>query len=421
MNSLDDWFSHIKQIHTKRIELGLDRVAAVAERLSLRTFSCPVITVAGTNGKGSCSKTLETIYATAGFKTALYTSPHLMHFNERICINQNMISDDDLLRAFQAVDNARFDIILSFFEFTTLAALWLFQAAECDVIILEVGLGGRLDAVNMVESDVAVVTSIALDHMDWLGDDREAIAHEKASIARENKPLICGEEDPPEHIAKTVCEKKAVLHQINQDYFYTVDADHFYYRSSDTVEFTLPMPHLKPQNIATAIAVVECLQSTLPVTKAHIAEGIASTRWPGRFEMISSFVPFVLDVAHNPHASTWLAEQYARLPRVHCTIAIVGMLKDKSIVETVLPLLPHVDIWYVCNLENTSEERGSDGKSLMHFFQEKGMENYHYFPSVSDALFALQGTHLQSKCDRVLVFGSFYTVAAAKQWLNHQH
>lgn len=419
MKTLDDWFSHIKHIHTQRIELGLDRVATVADRLSLRTFSCPVITVAGTNGKGSCSKTLETIYTTAGFKTALYTSPHLLHFNERICIHQKMITDDELLHAFQTVEQARVDIILSFFEFTTLAALCLFKAANCDVIILEVGLGGRLDAVNIVENDVAVVTSIALDHMDWLGDNRESIAYEKASIARENKPLVCGEEDPPENIAQTVRQKKGMLRQINRDFFYTVDADHFYYRSNNALEFTLPIPHLKPQNIATAIAVVECLQSTLPVTIAHIAEGIANTRWPGRFEMISSFVPFVLDVAHNPHASTWLAEQYARLPRVQCTIAIIGMLKDKSMIETILPLLPQVDLWYICNLESASEERGSDGKCFIHFFEEKGMKNYHYFASVSDALFALQRTHLQSKCDRVLVLGSFYTVAAAKQWLNH--
>lgn len=400
--NLDDWFFHIKQIHQKRIALGLDRIAIVADRLELRTFSCPVITVGGTNGKGSCTKTLESIYAAAGYKTGLYTSPHLMTFNERIRIHNQTISDDALIDAFEIVEHARQDIILSFFEFTTLAALWLFQQSDCDVLILEVGLGGRLDAVNIVESDIAIVTSIALDHQDWLGDTLDAIAYEKASIARENKPFICGDFNPPEKLFETLAEKKAILYLINRDFFYPA---------------ALPLPHLKQQNVTTAIAAIELLQNVLPVSADQMAQGIRDTVLPGRFEMISSPLPCILDVAHNPQASHWLAEQVQQLPRVKKTIAIVGMLKDKAMIETLSPLIPLIDVWCVCSLLSENEERGSDGAEMVEYLQTQHHKNCYNFPSVSDAMdFAMQ-QHCQSECDRVLIFGSFYTVAAAKKWL----
>ena len=416
-HTLDDWFSHIQHIHQKRMDLGLDRVGMVAERLQLRQFSCPVITVAGTNGKGSCTKTLESIYAQAGFKTALYTSPHLMHFNERIRIANQTISDADLLRAFEKIESARVDTILSFFEFTTLAALWLFQQAACDVLILEVGLGGRLDAVNIVENDVAVITSIALDHMEWLGEDRESIAYEKASIARAGKPVISGEENPPEQIAQTVAAKKGILYQINHDFFYRVFEDHFYCAGKDFSYDCLPVPHLKPQNIATAICVIEVLKNRLTVSQSDVATGIIKTEWAGRFELCASPFPCILDVAHNPHAAAWLAEQYARLPRVQNTIAIVGMLKDKAMIETASQLIPYVNTWYVCSLLSEAVERGSNGLEIAHFLETQGIKNCYTFASVEDAMYSLVQAHCQQECDRALIFGSFYTVAAAKSWL----
>lgn len=400
--NLDDWFSHIKQIHQKRMELGLDRIAVVADRLELRLFSCPVITVGGTNGKGSCTKTLESIYSAAGYKTGLYTSPHLMEFNERIRIQNQAISDDALIDAFEIVEHARANIILSFFEFTTLAALWLFQQSDCDVLILEVGLGGRLDAVNIVESDVAIVTSIALDHQDWLGDNCDAIAYEKASIARENKPFICGDIDPPARLFETVAEKKAILYLSNRDFFYPAQ---------------LPVPHLKQQNVATAIAAIELLQNVLPVSVDQMAQGICNTVLPGRFELISSPLPCVLDVAHNPQASTWLAEQVRQLPRAKKTIAVIGMLNDKAIIETIEPLLPLVDVWCVCSLLSENEERGSDGAVIIQYLQTQQHKNCYNFLSVSDAMDFAKQRHCQAECDRVLIFGSFYTVASAKKWL----
>lgn len=375
-----------------------------------------MITIAGTNGKGSTAKTLESIYFQAGFKTALYTSPHLMHFNERIRIHNKNIDDKNLLRAFSVIEKARAEIILSFFEFITLAALFLFQEAGCDVIILEAGLGGRLDAVNIVDSDVAAVTSVGFDHVDLLGHSLELIAYEKACIARANKPFICGEENPPKQIAETIHAKKATLYQIHQEFCYHVFDSHMSCVGKNFCYDQLPLPHLKPQNIAIAIRVIEALQKKLPVSKKNIIHGIQKTQWPGRFEWVKSPIPCILDVAHNPQAAQWLAKQYQQLPRVKNTIAIVGMLKDKMMIETVSALLPVVNRWYVCNLVPAQEERGSDGSIIVDFLKQEG-KNCYTFKSIADAMRALAKAHCQQQCDRALIFGSFYTVAAAKMWL----
>ncbi|PIZ03747.1 MAG: bifunctional tetrahydrofolate synthase/dihydrofolate synthase [Gammaproteobacteria bacterium CG_4_10_14_0_8_um_filter_38_16] len=414
--NLNDWFFHIKQIHTQRMELGLDRIGLVASRMQLTHFNCPVITVGGTNGKGSCTKTLESIYHAAGYKTALYTSPHLLEFNERIRIDNHDIADHELIRAFNAVEKARGDIILSFFEFITLSALFLFKEKNNDVIILEVGLGGRLDAVNIVESDVAVVTSIALDHIDWLGNDRETIAYEKTSIARAQKPLISGEENPPQKIAETVELKKAILYQINRDYFYCLSDNYFCYSDQHDIYDKLPVPHLKHQNVATAIAAIQALKKKLPISQKHIAQGIQSICLSGRFEKNASPFPMVLDVAHNPHAAVWLAQQYAQLPTVNKSIAVIGMLKDKAMTDTVLPLMPFIHTWCVCNLISESPERGSDGSELFTFFKKNG-KSVEIFADVATAMQFVLRANCQQECDRALIFGSFHTVAAAKRWL----
>ena len=399
------------------MELGLDRVSLVADRLQLRHFACPVITVGGTNGKGSCTKTLESIYTEADFKTALYTSPHLLRFNERIRIDNTDVTDQDLLNAFSVVESARENTILSFFEFTTLAALYLFQKANCDVVIVEVGLGGRLDAVNMVESDVAVVTSIALDHTEWLGNDRDAIAYEKASIARANKIFISGDENPPPRLAETVRDKKGILLQINQDYFYRTSDKCFSCWGSDFHYDALPIPHLKAQNVAIAIAALQTLQSQLPVSANKIAEGIRKTVLPARFESISQPLPCILDVAHNPAAAEWLAIQYQQLPHVQRTTAIVGMLADKDMIETVRPLLSVVTTWYVCSLQNETTERASDGRVIAEFLRSEKVRYVEIFSTVSKAMTVMMQSYCQNLCDRALIFGSFYTVAAAKNWL----
>ncbi|HLB56508.1 MAG TPA: bifunctional tetrahydrofolate synthase/dihydrofolate synthase [Coxiellaceae bacterium] len=418
VGSKDAWFAHIKTLHEKRTDFSLDRVDQIAKHLQLKNFSCPVITITGTNGKGSTAKTLESIYFQAGFKTALYTSPHLLEFNERIRIHNKNISDENLLRAFSVIENARENIILSFFEFITLAALFLFQEASPNVIILEAGLGGRLDAVNIVESDVAVITSIGLDHINLLGDTREKIAYEKAHIARANKNFICGEENPPEIISKIIAEKKSILYQINRDFFYEIKDLAFHYRGKIFHYKNLPMPILKPQNIATAIAVIESLQNKLFISEKNIADGIQKTQWLGRFELIESPLPCVLDVAHNPSATEWLAKQYQQLPAAK-TIAVVGMLKDKAMTDCIAPLLPFINNWYVCSLLSDSETRGADGEMIAAFLKSQGKECT-LFASVADAMYSLQLAHCQKVCDRALIFGSFYTIAAAKRWFAEQ-
>ena len=418
-NTLDSWFSHIEHLHYQRMDFGLERIGIVAQKLSLTHFSCPVITVAGTNGKGSCAKTLESIYVAAGFKVGLYTSPHLLEFNERIRIQNHPVSDTNLMRAFSVIEEARQNVTLSFFEFITLAALYLFREAKLDVVILEVGLGGRLDAVNIVESDIAVVTSIALDHQEYLGDDRESIAFEKTSIARAGKYLVCGEENPPHTIAKTVLEKQAKLFQIDRDFFYQDNTysfydprSHFSDPTQHVYRLTILKPHLKPQNIATALAVIYLLRNSLMITEKDVQEGVKNTIWPGRFEFFSFPFSGVLDVAHNPHATVWLAKQYAALPRVNKTIAVVGMLKDKDMIETLRPLLSLVDLWCVCSLSSLTG-RGSDGVTMVDFLHSQKIKSCYTFDSVSSAMDFVS----TEKGDRVLIFGSFYTVAEAKKWL----
>lgn len=416
-HTLTDWFSYLKQLHQKRLALSLNCVSAVADRLQLKQFSCPVITVGGTNGKGSCTKTLESIYTQAGFRVGLYTSPHLLVFNERIRIDNQDCDDQSLLRAFAAVENARENSVLSFFAFVTLAALLLFQEANCDVIILEVGLGGRLDAVNIVESDVSIITNIALDHTEILGNSRELIAFEKAAIARAKKPLISGDLDPPKKLVESVLEKNAMLFQINRDFFCGTDEGGFYCTGKNFQYRQLPIPHLKAENVACAIAAVEQLQLRLPVMSEKIAAGMGNTVLPGRFEIVNSFVPCVLDVAHNPAAATWLAVQYAQLPRVNHTVAIVGMLTEKAMIEIILPLISQVQTWLVCDLRSENLDRGADGCVIHAFLKAQGIKNCYTFVCVADAMTFLRDRHCQDNCDRALIFGSFYTVAAAKKWL----
>lgn len=420
LKTLDDWFLHITQLHKTRINTGLNCVERIADQLNLKQFPCPVITIAGTNGKGSTAKTLESIYTQAGFKVALFTSPHLMHFNERIRINNHDIDDTDLMRGFEIIEHARAESPLSFFEFITLTALYVFQEEKCDVVILEIGIGGRLDAVNIVENDIAIITAIDLDHMDLLGNTRELIGYEKACVARAGKMCICGDSNPPASISKTVSEKAGLLSQINRDFFYHITDSHFSCWGKDFSYDHLPLPHLKLQNTAIAIAAIGALQNKLFVSAENIAEGIRKTVWPGRFEIITSPIPCVLDVAHNPSAAQWLAQQYRQLPVVKNTVGIVGMLKDKAMIETIQPLLSCVETWFVCNLTAENKDRGSDGVLISHFLQNLqkwGIKNVYTFTSISNAMYSLARMYCKAECDRALIFGSFYTVAAAKNWL----
>lgn len=416
MLTLHNWFDHLRTLHQFRNTYNLDRIGIIADRLSLRKFNCPVIVITGTNGKGSVAKMLSTIYCEARYRPGLYTSPHLLEFNERIAIKNKNISDDDLIAAFSAVEHARADTVLSVFEFTTLAALFYFKNNDCDVMILEAGLGGRLDAVNIVQHDIAIVTSIALDHTAQLGPDRNSIAYEKTSVVRDHEILICGDAQPPEKFFEIAESRHARVKLIDRDFYIENNGDNIIYHGEK--KYALPTPALKFSNVATAIAAIESLMDRIPVNENQIAAGIKNTVWPGRFEWTDIGFPIVLDVAHNPESTEWLAVQYARLPRAK-TVAIVGLLADKDCANTIGPLLPWVDRWIAVNLLSENPERGSDGAQIMQFLQSAG-KNCYTVATVAQAMRILDREHCQQRCERGLIFGSFYVVAAAKRFIEKE-
>lgn len=416
--NVSTWLDYINQLHHKEMDFGLDRLLTVATPVGWQRFSCPVITVTGTNGKGSCVRFLENIFTAAGFKTGAYTSPHLMCFNERIRIGNQNVDDQTLISAFQAVEQQRDSCSLSFFEFTFLAALQIFQNAALDVLILEVGLGGRLDAVNIVDADVAVITTIDLDHMDILGPDRESIAAEKAGIFRAKRPVVCGDPDPPANCRGIAKKLQAPWYGLNESFHYQVlpSEPHWQWQGVQNGYDQLPPIQLKHQNAATSLMVVELLQDRLPVTEMALKTGLATTTLAGRFEkIIHDSVSCYLDVAHNPQGARWLAEQWrsVSVPVTGRRIAVFGMLSDKDIAGTGQSLLNYIDSWYVATL---SVSRGANALQLQSVLLAQGAKNCHTFSTVEQALqAALADASLDSSV--ILVFGSFYTVAAARQFL----
>lgn len=412
--TLTDWLSLIDSFHPKEIDLGLARVSVIAESLGLSKFLCPVITVAGTNGKGSVVKFLESIYCSAGYRVGAYTSPHLLRFNERLRINQVDIPDEDLLVAFEVIESHRGKTLLTFFEFTTLAILYICQQKCLDVLVLEVGLGGRLDAVNAIYSDISVITTIDLDHTEWLGPDRESIGREKVGITAPGRPLVCGDDNPPESVILGAKKNNAPAYYIGQDFHWQMnEALGWDWRGLTMSYHHLPITKLKIENASVSLMVIELLQHRLPVTQFAVIEGLKKAVLPGRFEFVELGVPIILDVAHNPQSTSNLALQLQQLPNVGKTKAVVGMLKDKDIKNTLKPLLGIVDEWYLADLDDVTP-RGATATHLANFLTTENKKNWYNCRSVADALkTAING----GPCDRIVVFGSFYTVALAKTYL----
>ena len=414
-HSLSDWLRWQESLHPREIELGLDRVRTVAARLDLLQPACPVIIVGGTNGKGSTLAYLEAIYSGAGYRTGLYTSPHLIRYNERIRIGQREADDAGIMAAFEAIDRARGDISLTYFEFATLAALWLCRQAAVDVMLLEVGLGGRLDAVNILDADVAIVTSIGLDHMDWLGGTRELIAREKAGIFRAGRPAICGESDPPADLAAVARECGAHWYALNQTFGHRRGRDeHWDWWSLQREWSQLPQPSLgagvQLDNAAAALMAIDCLQPRLPLECAAITAGLGAARLPGRCQSLEQEgVELVLDVAHNPQAAGALADWLAARPAPGRTRAVYAGLADKDVRSVTAPLLPAVDCWYVGSLSGT---RARHADSVLPVLAQAGAEA----TAFGDVASALQAARADSRPgDRILVFGSFLTVGEALQ------
>ncbi|MEH8020326.1 bifunctional tetrahydrofolate synthase/dihydrofolate synthase [Rheinheimera metallidurans] len=404
--SLADWLCYIEQSHPiHQIELGLTRVLDVAQRANLQQLPGKVILIGGTNGKGTTARVLEQLLAAQGFSVGVYSSPHLLKFNERLRIDGADLPDTDWLDAFAFIEQLRGDIALTYFEFTTLVAFRILQQQQPDFCLIEVGLGGRLDATNIVAPDVSVITTIGLDHQDWLGNDRESIATEKAGIFRAGKPAVIGELQPPlsllQHAKKLNCQ----LMLAQQDYSYIEQATQWQWQSKHYQFSELPLPAMPIQNVASALAVLE--QLNLLPDSAQLSAVLSGLSLPGRMQWLQQQPAIVLDVAHNPQSAAYLATQLVKLkPKFSRVSALVGMLKDKDIQQTLLPLTPLFDQWHLVTLGGA---RGASAQQLADkLTNHTGTLQLH-----DDVLQAFKQISLKLQPDELLVvFGSFFTVSA---------
>jgi len=414
--SLNQWLAWMEKNHPTEIDLGLARVGQVFARMQLDLSASKIVSVAGTNGKGSTTALLESIYLAAGYTTLAYTSPHMLFYNERVRLDGVNAENEQLTRAFRAIDQAMGDverISLSYFEIGTLAALYLISVYKPEVAILEVGLGGRLDAVNIVDADVAVITTLAIDHVDWLGDDIEQIGREKAGIARRGRPLVCGELAPPSSIAIESKKQGFLLYQVNQKYSYDVPARDAKWHwngldiKGNALEYNdLALPSLPVQNAATALQVVALLG--LPCDFAAIDNGLANAAALGRLQNVQyKSLPLVLDVAHNPQSAQYLAESLAAQNLTGKVHMVLGVLGDKDCEGVIKALAPVVAHWHFVALD---VYRGQSAEQLGRWL-ENGMANQscHYYDNMISALDAVEREC--SSAQQVVVAGSFVTVS----------
>jgi len=409
--SLDDWLERISHRHPRAIDLGLDRVGAVWQRMGL-TLHAAVITVGGTNGKGSCVAMLESMLRAGGYRVATYTSPHLLRFNERVRVDGVEVDDRTLCRAFEAVESARGEDSLTYFEHVTLAAFWVFARAALEVVVLEVGLGGRLDAVNVLDADVALVSSVDLDHHEWLGPDRDSIGREKAGIFRSGRAAVFGGEDPPAGLIDHADRLGARLLLAGRDFRARLRDGDWDWEGLGRQRLGLPLPALRGsfqvRNAAAAIAAIEAVADRLPLSTVALREGLLGVRLPGRFEVFPGPITLIFDVAHNPEAARGLAENLARhAAEGGRTLAVFSMLRDKDITGVVRTLAPLVTAWFYAPLDG---ERAATREELREHLAAAGVGAVaHGHPNLVAALAAAGAAARHG--DRILVFGSFYTVA----------
>ena len=414
MNSLESWLAHCERLHPHTIDMGLDRVQEVVKRLGLRFEAC-VITVAGTNGKGSTCAMLEACLLQAGYRTGVYTSPHLVHFQERCRIHGELVQPDDLLPNFAKVEAARkqgSEISLTYFEFTTLAILSLMADANLDVAILEVGLGGRLDAVNVVDADCAVITSIDLDHTELLGPDRESIGFEKSGIMRSGKPVVISDPVPPESVLAHAASIGADLWQFGKDFNFTGDKQQWAWAGRGRRYSGLAYPALRGANqlinASGVLAALEAVRSRLPVTAQAIRNGLAMVELPGRFQIIPGQPTLVLDVAHNPHAVAALSENLDAMGFYPTTHAVFGAMADKDVPAIMARVGVLVDRWYFCDLPTA---RAASALDLQKQWQQTNTRKNVTSNTYADPQAALEAAVAAAgPADRIAVFGSFFTV-----------
>lgn len=412
--SLDQWLDYIERLHPQGIAMGLERVAAVRSALGLNP-GFPLITVGGTNGKGSACAMLEAILAHAGYKVGCYTSPHLLRYNERVRLGRREATDADLVRAFSGVEAARQETPLTYFEFGTLAGVSLFVEERVDVAILEVGLGGRLDAVNAFDADCALVMSIALDHMEYLGTTREAIGYEKAGILRAGRPAVCADPAPPQSLVRHAREIGAQLLLHGVDYGFSAERTQWRYRGPQGAKHGLPYPVLRGAhqlaNAAACLAALDTLHDRLPVSMNDIRSGLLQAETPGRFQVLPGRPVVILDVAHNPHAAAALARNLDEMGRFARTIAVFAMLRDKDMVGVVAAIQRRIDHWFVAGID---APRGARAETALQALRAAGAAGaVNACENIAQAY--AQACDMATQNDRILVFGSFYTVGAVMQ------
>ena len=434
-NTLAAWLSYIENLHPKSIAMGLERVKHVMDCLDF-VSKFPIITVAGTNGKGSTCAMLAEIYKQAGYQVGCYTSPHLLRYNERVRVNGHEASDADLCAAFTAVEQARLKtkfgadnapVQLTYFEVGTIAAMWHFMQTGIDIAIMEIGLGGRLDAVNAFEPSCAIVTNVDLDHQEFLGNTRESIGFEKAGVYRKSVPAICGDANPPASLMQHAKNIQADLKCIQRDFNYVVTGESWQYKLRDQVLYSLPLPNLKGNyqlsNAACAVSAVAALQSQLPVSHVAIASAMREVSVAGRFQTVmqSNSFSVILDVAHNPHAACALAENLkSSKKQTGQTLAVFAMLADKDINGVVAALKDEINFWYIASIDHV---RGASAVELAKIIEKIAPKaSYKTFDNAVDAY--QQAAHDIEACidgsenDKIVVFGSFFTVSSVMQLLS---
>ena len=410
--TLNDWLAWMETLHPREIELGLARVTEVRDRLDLTQQDFAVVTVTGTNGKGSTVAMLEHVLHAAGYRVGAYTSPHLLDYNERVRIATETVSDAELCAAFERVEAARAQTPLTYFEFGTLAAVDLFRERNVDIAILEVGLGGRLDAVNAWDADVAIVSSVGIDHTDWLGPDRESIGREKAGIYRAQRCAICGDPDPPRSLMETAEQVGARLLRVNKDFDFERLPESWTWRALDKMHAGLPYPAMRGDyqlyNAACVLMALDCLAERFPVTMADIRAGLLNAVLPGRFQTLPGRPVRVLDVAHNVQAAEALARTLRAQVVPGRTVAVCGMLHDKPIVDVLRILVPLVSSWHVAGLPGT---RGTSTEDMRAALAAAGVSaGIGLHEDIKQAYAAALAE--ASENDRIVVFGSFHTVGA---------
>ncbi|MEE4622623.1 bifunctional tetrahydrofolate synthase/dihydrofolate synthase [Pseudomonas alliivorans] len=417
-STLGDWLAYLEQLHPSAIDMGLDRSRKVAQQLGLTRPAPRVITVTGTNGKGSTCAFVATLLQAQGLKVGVYSSPHLLRYNERVKVQGVDATDLELCDAFAAVESARGDVTLTYFEMGTLAAFWLFEQAKLDAVVLEVGLGGRLDAVNLVDADIALVTSIGLDHAEWLGDTRESVAFEKAGIFRAGRPALCGDPDPPEPLLAKALELGCPLLLRGRDFDLSVSHHGWDWRGvagGEVVELRdLPLLDLPMQNAALALQAFALLG--YPLDQQSVSKALAQTRLVGRLDRRTvhwqgKALTLLLDVGHNPHAAQFLARRMAQRPIVGKRLAVFGLLSDKDLDGVVFELASSIQDWAVAPLPTS---RSRPAAELQAALENLGARVKSY-QSIALALEA-QCAHATAD-DEILLFGSFYCVAEAIEWL----